>query len=122
MGKPGLAIVAEHAGREGVLRTWPVGPNEPCFLTRTVEVPSDRQTRLVLSVSHDPLSPWRLTVRADGKSLRTERIGGDQPSWQTIALDLTPLAGKKIKLELLHAREGDRPGAAYWHQVEIISQ
>jgi hypothetical protein len=121
IGKPGLAIVAEHAGREGVLRTWAVSANEPCVMSRMTEVPKDKQTRLVLSVSHDPDQAWQLTVRAEGKQLHASRIG-DAKDWQTIALDLTPLAGRKVKLELIQARSDDQPSAAYWHQVEVISQ
>src|SRR4029079_8105029 len=35
--KSGLAIVAEHAGREGVLRTRPVNRQDPCILRGTFE-------------------------------------------------------------------------------------
>ena len=32
VGRPGLSIAREHAGRESVLRTRPVGRGEPCIL------------------------------------------------------------------------------------------
>jgi hypothetical protein len=124
IGKRPMAIVAEHAAREGVLRTWPVGRHEPCLLRRAVEVPRQKHTRLVLNVSHEPKGAWTLTVRVDGRPWHQARIEGrgDGAEWQTISLDLTPLAGRKVNVDLIHASVDERPDAAYWSGVEIISQ
>ncbi len=124
VGKPGLAIVAEHAGREGVLRTVPTSQQQPCVLQRTLDVPDDKSTRLVLSVSHDPHGTWNLTVRASGKPLHQATIGGpDAPAaWRTILLDLSAFAGKQVKLELIQASTGGKLDAGYWGQVEIVSE
>jgi putative membrane-bound dehydrogenase-like protein len=119
-----LAIVAEHAGREGVLRTLPVHRGEPCVLRGQVQVPGERRTRLVLAVSHESQGAWKLTVVADGKRLHESLItaDGDAPKWQTISLDLAPLAGRQAQLELIHAAAGNPADAAYWGLVEIISE
>ncbi|MBI3837358.1 MAG: c-type cytochrome [Planctomycetia bacterium] len=123
-GKAGLAIVEEHLGREGVLRTCPVSRQEPCILRAVVEVPEDKRTRLVLSVSHDPQGAWNLTVNANGNRLHQALVGSKDAAarWQTISLDLTSLAGKKVHLELLNATQSGKFDAAYWGQVEIISE
>jgi putative heme-binding domain-containing protein len=122
VGKQSLAILGEHFGREGVLRTWPVSRHEPCVLKRMVEVPKDKQTRLVLCVSHEPRGGWLLTVKADGRPLYESRVEGRKAAWRTIALDLTPLAGSRVSLQLIHAARDESPAAAYWSQVEIISE
>jgi putative heme-binding domain-containing protein len=125
-GREGLAIVASHAGREGALRTTPVGPGEPCILRGTVDVPAGKHSRLVLVVSHEAQGAWKLDVRASGQSLHTALIQGDdaqaEPHWQTIAVDLTPLAGQQANVELRHAAAGDNPAAAYWAQIELVSE
>jgi putative heme-binding domain-containing protein len=123
-GRDGLAIVAEHAGREGVLRTRPVHRQEPCALRGKVRVPEDKRTRLVLAVSHEPDGGWELSVVADGQRLHRALVGGEgkEPAWRTISLDLTPLAGKQVALELIHATSGELPDAGYWAQVEVISE
>ncbi|MEX0678219.1 MAG: PVC-type heme-binding CxxCH protein [Pirellulales bacterium] len=124
VGRPGLAIVAEHAGREGVLRTRPAHRQSPCILHAEIEVPEGKHTRLVLAVSHEPLGRWNLTVVAGRKELQQSLVGedGGPPKWQTISVDLTPLAGKKVNLGLIHASAGEAPDAAYWGQIDIVSE
>jgi putative heme-binding domain-containing protein len=123
-GRGGLAIVAEQAGREGVLRTRPVSRQEPCILRGTFEVPAGKRTRLILAVSHEPGGEWNLAVRANGKRLHQSLVGGPAaapPTWRTISLDLTALAGTTAKLELVGGPHEGKRDAAYWGQVEIVS-
>jgi putative heme-binding domain-containing protein len=122
-GPSGLAIVAEHAGREGVLRTSPVRRESPCVLLGRVELAREKPARLVLDVSHDPGGAWTLVVKADGKELHRSLVGGDEPpKWRTVALDLTPWAGRNVKLEVLHTAVDDRPDGAYWGQAVIVAE
>jgi hypothetical protein len=80
----------------------------------------------VLVVSHEPKGAWNLGVRANGQSLHQALIQADAPDdsprWQTIAIDLTPLAGQQAAIELHSAAAGDRPSAAYWAQIELVSE
>ncbi len=121
-GRPPLAIVAAHAGREGVLRTRAVGPSEPVVLRGAFTVPSDKQTRLVLTVSHDEAKPWILTVNAGGKRLHQALVGAraGEPAWETISLDLSTLAGREAAIELVQST-AQGPASAYWAQVEVVS-
>jgi len=123
-GKPGVAIVAEHAGRVGVLRTHPASSIEPCVLRRSVDVPEGKQTRLVLAVAPAASGVWTLVVNANGERLHEGRVGdgASTAAWQTVTLDLSRYTGKKLQLELLHGAVTGKPDAAYWGQVEIISQ
>ncbi len=124
VGKPGVAILAEYAGQPGVLRTQSVSVNEPCVMRGTFEVPKGKRTRLVLTVTNDSASSWTLKVNADGHSLHQSAIGVDpaDASWQTISVDLSQRAGKKMKLEIMHAAHSGRLSPAYWGQVEIVSE
>ncbi len=123
VGRPALAIVAEHAGREGVLRTRPIGDREPCVLRAKIKVPADKRTRLVLVVSHEPNGAWILEAKAAGERLHQAQIGGQDsnPTWHTISLDLSALAGQTADVELIHSSAGRKRDAAYWGQVEIVS-
>ncbi len=122
VGKSGVAIVAEHGDREGVLRTQPVSRQEPSILAASVVVPADKHTRLVLGVSHQPAGAWNLTVYVDGQRIHRSVVGGtEQITWPTISLDLSGHAGKTVKIELVAGAEGDKPATAYWGQIEIVS-
>ena len=63
-------------------------------------------------------------MQADGNRLHQSLVGGGespQAAWRTISLDLSALAGTKIKLELVGATLDGKRDAAYWGQVEIVS-
>ena len=122
VGRSGVAIVAEHAGREGVLRTEPPSRQDACILRGTCDAPRDKRTRLILSVSHDPHASWTLTVNANGKRLHRSTIGAEtaDSACQTISLDLSALANTQTNLELIQSAATDS-AAAYWSQVEIVS-
>ncbi|HEV7225104.1 MAG TPA: PVC-type heme-binding CxxCH protein, partial [Pirellulales bacterium] len=123
-GEGGVAILAEHFGRPGVLRTHPVERGKPCVLRTTIDVPADKQTRLLLDVSHDPQGDWRLVVKADGKPLHQSLVAAKttQDGWAEFAIDLSSFAGKKVELELLNQANGWSWEFGYWGRIEIVSQ
>ncbi len=121
-GKEGLAIVAEHAGREGVLRTTPVHRQQPCVLHGKLDVPAGKHSRLLLVVSNEKKGAWNLLVRVDGQTLHRSLVDGADAHWQTIAVDVSQYAGKQVNVELLDAAVDDRPSAAYWAQIDLISE
>ena len=85
-------------------------------------MPGDKQTRLVLAVSHDTDKPWTLTVNANGKRLHQALVGATAaaPGWETISLDLSALAGREATIELVQS-SGEGQVQAYWAQIEIVS-
>jgi putative heme-binding domain-containing protein len=122
-GKQGLAIVSEHAGRDGVLRTTTPHRQEPCVLRGKLDVPEDKSSRLVLVVSHEMNGAWNLIVRAGGRALHESLIGGDEtPQWRIVSIDLSQYAGRSVDIELQQGSAGDKPDAAYWAQIEVISE
>jgi putative heme-binding domain-containing protein len=122
VGKPGLAIVAEHAGRPGVLRTHCPSAHEPLVMRGAVELPKGKRSRLVLAVSSASPDSWLLKINADGRALHQQTIGASSADWQTISVDLGSMAGHKVKLELLQIAVDGKPAAAYWAQAEVISE
>jgi putative heme-binding domain-containing protein len=123
-GVGGVAIVKEHQGRTGILRTHPVEQGKPCILRATVTPPVGKKTRLLLSVSHDPRGDWQLIVKANGTKLHDAPISSKTVSqgWAEISVDLSAYAGKKVELELLNQPTDWAFEHGYWGRVEIISE
>ena len=111
----------EAMGKTKVLMTHPLNQNTPCTLSRSLEIPKDKKTNLRLTVGHHPLGDWELLVKADGKEIHKETIGGDQP-WKDVDVDLSAYAGKKVNLELLNSPTGWAFEAGYWAKIAIVSQ
>ncbi len=124
VGERGLGILADHFGRSSVLRTHPLDRETPCVLHASIDVPAEKQTRLMLSVSHDEKGDWQLIVKADGKTLHDAIIGENttRDHWSEIAIDLSQFAGKKIELELLNQANDWLYEFAYWGRIEVVSQ
>ncbi len=123
-GEGGLALLTEHQGRAGVLRTHPLSREKPCVLRGTFEVPADKKTELLVSVSHHPSGDWQLLVKGNGKVLHESIIGPKTATdgWADIAIELTPFAGQKLELELHNAANDWANEFGYWGRVEVVSQ
>jgi putative membrane-bound dehydrogenase-like protein len=124
VGEGGLALLKEHLGRSGILRTHPIDRETPCSLVARVAIPPGKKTRLVLDVSHDPRGDWILVVRADGRTLREAAIGPKttRDGWAEVAVDLTALAGRTVRLELQNRANGWSWEFGYWGRVAIVSE
>ena len=123
-GERGVGILAEHFGRPGVLRTHPIDRGRPCVLKTTVEVPTGKQSKLIVDVSHDANGDWKLIVKANGMKLHESIVGPKtaKDGWVEVVIDLTPLAGKKVDLELLNQANEWAWEFGYWGRVEIESR
>jgi hypothetical protein len=74
-------------------------------------------------VAAHPSGQWELIVRASGTDLHRRTIkGGTTDPWTRISVDLSPLAGKTVFLELLDNPTANPHSEAYWGQVEIVSR
>ncbi|MEX2187162.1 MAG: hypothetical protein WD875_10225 [Pirellulales bacterium] len=124
VGEGGVALLAEYAGRPGVVRTHPMSRELPCVLQRAIDVPAGKKSRLEIDAAHDPRGDWRLIVNIDGQVVLDQAV--DQKScrggWLTAAVDLTPYAGKTANVELINAASGWSYEFAYWGRVEVVSE
>ena len=117
--EPGLKNDA--LGKKNVLLTHPLNQNTPCILSRLLEIPKDKKTNLLLTVGHHPQGDWELLVKADGKEIHKETIGGSE-AWKDVSVDLSAYSGKKVNLELLNSPTGWSFEGGYWAKIEIVSQ
>lgn len=118
--EPGL--LDEWGGRRNVFRTHPLNPQQPCVISRTVNLRAVGRTVLKLVVGHHPQGDWELVVRANGEELLRQVIGQHtaKGGWLEHTVDLSRYAGQTVKLELLNAPNGWSWEAGYWAQIELI--
>ena len=72
------------------------------FVLIRVDVPGDKTTTLILDVGHDPNGDWVQGVRINGNAVLQKNIGKKtcEDGWTTVNVDLSPYAGKSVKLAL----------------------
>lgn len=119
---PGLK---DHVGkRTKVFVTHPLNQTTGCVLFKKLEIPAGKQTTLALSVGHHPKGDWLLVVRADGQELLRRPIGPKtaRDGWLDLKVDLTPLAGRSVRLELVNEPTGWSNEAGYWSQIAVESR
>jgi len=117
---PGLRV--KWGGKKNVLVTHPQDDEVGCVLSRTVDLPADKKSVLHLVVAHDPQGDFDLVVRADGKELlrkSVDKTTATHDPWLMQDVDLSPLAGKQVKLEVVNQASGWSYEAAYWSEIEL---
>jgi hypothetical protein len=114
----------ELNGKKNVLMTHPLSQTTACVLSKEVEIPAGRKTKLSLIVGHHPDGDWTLIVKADGKELFKVPIGKETTKdlWTLVEVDLSQYAGKNTKLELLNQASDWKFEAGYWAKIELVSQ
>jgi len=106
-----------------VLVTHPLNEEIGCVISRTVELPRGRSSRLKLVVGHDPRGDWDLIVRVNGEQVLRKTIGPDTTTvgWADVTVDLSSYAGKSVKIELVNEPTGWRYEAALWGEISLES-
>jgi len=124
VGEGGLGVLNAHFGRPGVLRTHPINQTTPCILTRTIDLPAGKKSKLRLSVAHDPSGDWQLVVMANGEKLYDGLIGPKttKNGWADLEVDLSKFAGKQVKLELRNQANNWSWEFGYWGRADVISE
>ena len=99
-----------------VLATWPRDEVRGVVLTRTAKLGS--APKLSVDVSADPGRAWQLEIFAGNTRVLDRIIEG---AWQTVVADLTPWAGREIRLRLFQrVLLPDRlSGNAYWRNLRL---
>ncbi|MGE5192573.1 MAG: PVC-type heme-binding CxxCH protein [Deltaproteobacteria bacterium] len=123
VGERGVGLLKEHFGRPLVIRTHPVKQGVPCILTRTVDLPAGKKSKLRLSAAHDRNGDWQLIVKANGQKLYDGIIGPGtaKNGWVDLEIDLSEFAGKKVALELHNHPNNWSNEFGYWGRVEIVT-
>jgi len=123
-GKLGVAVLKEHFGRVGVLRTQPVTDEISCVLSGQFLVPADAKTQLLLDVSHDPQGAWWLVVRANGKQLLKKDVSAKtcKDGWATFKIDLNKYAGQEVRLTLENVPDDREREFGYWGAIRWASE
>jgi putative heme-binding domain-containing protein len=124
VGEGGLAMIHNHHGRLAVVRTHPPEKGVSCVLSRTVDIPADKKSKLRIAVTYDPRGDWELIVRGNGKKLYDNEISEQSTEnlWADIEIDLSPFAGQEVKLELENFPDEWAFEYAYWGAVEIVTE
>ncbi|MCX5685021.1 MAG: ADP-ribosylglycohydrolase family protein, partial [Planctomycetota bacterium] len=121
---PGLR--EEWGGRKNVLMTHPLSESTACVLSKKIDVPAGKKTVLHLVVTNDPRGDFDLLVRADGKDFLKKSVkvnaGDVTDKWLTEDLDLSPLAGKTVAVEIVNQATGWQFEAAYFADIKITSE
>lgn len=123
-GEGGLAILQEHFGRVGVLKTHPLDRQKPMVLKRQIAVPAGKKTRIEADVSHHPGCDWQFRVRVNDRFAADEVIseGTTTGHWKSVKVDLTRYAGQTITVELWNQATGWYGEWGYWGRVDLFSE
>ncbi|MBN1901784.1 ADP-ribosylglycohydrolase family protein [Candidatus Sumerlaeota bacterium] len=107
-----------------ILATHPKSELIPCVLSRNVDVPEGKKTILTLIVGRHLSGDWVLVVKVDGKMLVKNDMDEFtcRHGFTTIPVDLSPYAGKTIRLELEHRADGWNFEGAFWFRIELRSE
>jgi hypothetical protein len=119
---PGLR--EEFDGRKFVLITHPLDQERACILYKTMEIPAEKKTNLLMTVGHHPQGDWTLIVKANGKEIMKKSVGAKtaKDGWMEVKVDLSKFAGTTINLELLNQASGWAYEAGYWDEIHLQSE
>ena len=107
--------------RDNVLMTRPLSASSPCILYKKLELPAGKMGFLHMDVGHRPNEDWELLVKADGRELLKKTVDKQTAptGWLEVVVDLTPIAGKNVKLELLQQTKENPHVAGYWVEIKM---
>jgi len=112
------AILPGFQGRTRVTQTHPHNQDKPGTLERDVTIPAKKKATLSFWVNHAGGADWELRVVVDGTTLKKELIGGEL-IWRQFSFDLSPHAGKTVKISLQNAANDWSSEFAYWSDITI---
>ena len=110
---------AEYHGHKHVVMTHPLDRDTSVTLSKELEVPAG-SPKLMVTVANDERGDFMFVAKVDGKEVMRKKVGGsDKVDWQTLAIDLAPYAGKRVKVELVNQPDDWKFEAAYWGGIEL---
>jgi putative membrane-bound dehydrogenase-like protein len=123
-GEGGVALLAEHRGRPGVVRTHPLSRDKPAEMSGKFAIPAGKKSTLVIDVSHDQRGDWRLVVGNSSGRLLDEMVNKEtcKNGWATFTVDLTRFAGQETQIRLWNQANDWSYEFAYWGSVRVVSE
>jgi len=119
-----VGIRPEHNGRANVFMTQPEHEKKACRIGRELAVPAGKKTVLRLLVGRHRDGDWTLKVLADGQERLSRPVNAETApdTWMNAEVDLSGLAGRTIRLELLNAPDEGGPDSAFWATIDVVSE
>lgn len=115
------AKLPEYHGKRNVLQTHPFDQAKGASLTRQIEVPAGKATRLTFEVASHDQGDWELQVFAGDKLLKKQTIDHDGLRWKSISVDLTPFAGTKVPVRLENKANDWAWEFGYWSDLRVVT-
>jgi len=98
--------------------THPLNKEVGCTLSREIEVPAQGKTFVQALVASDKRGDFQLIAKVAGKPVLEQTVT-PKTAWAAVEIDLTPFAGKSVKVELVNQPNGWSWEAAYWAKVTV---
>ena len=114
--------LADYAGKQNVLLTHPFSKEKGAALIRKVEVPAGQKTRLLFDVAAHEKGDWELVVLANEKVLEKRLVKSATDRWQSVDINLTPLAGQTVMLRLENRANNWSWEFGFWTSPRIESE
>lgn len=123
-GEGGVALLKEHRGRPGVVRTHPINRDTSAQMTGKFAIPADKKTKLLIEVSHDARGDWRLVVSGPDGRLLDEMVNkaACKDGWATFTVDLTRNSGQEVQIRMTNQANDWSYEFGYWGSVRMVSE
>ena len=85
-------------------------------------IPAGRKTLLRLRVGNQPERRWLLGVRVENQLLleRTIEDASSTNGWHEVTVDLTPFAGRRVPIQLLHSAPKQHHTEVLWKRAAVV--
>lgn len=109
---------------EFAVQTHPLDRDTPCVLSRHLDVPEGKTTRLRIRASYHPHGNWQLRVLANREVIHDQIVSYEtvKSEWIELELDLTRFAGKHVDLEIENRANDWAWEFAFWGRVEVVCE
>ncbi len=86
------------------------------------DIPAGRKTSLKLRVGNQPERRWLLGVRVENRLLLEKTIEDPTSNngWHEFTVDLTPFAGRRVPIQLLHSAPKQHHTEVLWKRATVV--
>jgi len=114
--------LTQYAGRRNVLETHPFSREKPASIERTITLPKAEHVSLRFQAAAHEGGDWELRVYDGAAVLHRATVKPGAQLWSQFDIDLTPFAGRTLKLRLENAANGWNNEFGYWSDLEIRTE